>query len=225
MKQEATSNCQLTWDGGQNLSVMSNYINSVPATSFSDHFFDPLRLALEQSSHRRKCKEITDEQYCELGVRRVLENEKSGRAYLEHLADHGRQVVKKSAYFNSLASPRRLDLVVSVNQLLRRMISESPEDDPFDTIQSLSDYEMFAGDGHYIRHAVHDAPVDGTTYATGNFFGLNLRTHALFHLIGADRSGTRKKEHDMRALKRLSLEALRQGTAVGESAGRSAYNQ
>ena len=62
----------------------------------------------------------------------------------------------------------------------------------------------------------HDTPAadDGPKYATGHFFSLRLRTHALAHLTAADQV-ERKKEHDMRALQRLALTQLRQGAAKG----------
>jgi hypothetical protein len=40
-----------------------------------------------------------------------------------------------------------------------------------------------------------------------------MRSHALKHLTLADTSGTRKREHDTRALKRLDRETLRQGVS------------
>lgn len=47
--------------------------------------------------------------------------------------------------------------------------------------------------------------------AVGHFFALNLRTQALHHLTHAQG----KKEHDMHALKRLTLETLRQHAPAG----------
>ena len=52
--------------------------------------------------------------------------------------------------------------------------------------------------------------------ATGHFFLLNLRNHGISHLTMADQSGTRKKEHDMHAMKRSTFNELR----VGEPKGR-----
>ena len=55
--------------------------------------------------------------------------------------------------------------------------------------------------------------MDGVKYALGHFFGLNLRTQAMVQLTAADQLHRRK--HDMRALKRLELQTLRQGAPVG----------
>lgn len=74
---------------------------------------------------------------------------------------------------------------------------------------------MFAGDGHHLAAATHDAARDEKRRAVGHFFGMNLRTHRLFSLAVADQSGERKREHDLRALKRLDGDALRSGTPTG----------
>ena len=51
--------------------------------------------------------------------------------------------------------------------------------------------------------------------AAGHFFLLDLRTHFLSHLTGTDQSGTRKREHDMHAMKRLPVDVLRGGQPKG----------
>lgn len=102
--------------------------------------------------------------------------------------------------------------MVDVGRHLEDAVARDPRNiDPFASYGALSNYDILCGDGHYHNAAVHDDPIDGTRYATGHFFGLNLRTHAMFHLTTADRGPTRKREHDMRALKRLPIETLRHG--------------
>jgi hypothetical protein len=93
----------------------------------------------------------------------------------------------------------------------------------------LDGYQIYAGDGHFIAAAAHD-PIDTsvktatttpgtrtspTKYATGHLYTLNLRNHALSHLCVADQI-ERKKEHEMRALKRQTATQLRQGAAKGQ---------
>jgi hypothetical protein len=106
--------------------------------------------------------------------------------------------------------------------------------DPFQSYHCLDDFDIFAGDGHFVKAAAHDkaAPracaktkksstvkngaVRETTtkYATGHIYTLNLRSHAMSHLAVADQI-TRKKEHEMRTLKRQTADLLRQGAAKG----------
>ena len=73
-----------------------------------------------------------------------------------------------------------------------------------------------AGDAPFHAAAAHDSAAadDDVRYATGHFFTLHLRTHALAHLPAADQV-ERKREHDRHALKRRSLEELRQGAPKG----------
>lgn len=79
----------------------------------------------------------------------------------------------------------------------------------------LDDYDIYAGDGHYHAAAVHDRAKDGKKYPVQHFYTLDLRTHALNHLTQADVSGNRKKEHDMRALKRMEINKLRNNAPTG----------
>lgn len=171
---------------------------------------------LAEASHHRLCPELSDEQWLRLGTRRVLEDAPSGRGFLQRLLSSGIEVPERGRFFETLKSKRRLSLVGEVADALAAKLlavggdcwSHTPELDPF---------ELFAGDGHFHAAAAHDPPsggAEGSKDATGHFFSLNLRTHALRHLTVADQLD-RRKEHDMRALKRLSLEALRQGVPKG----------
>jgi len=75
----------------------------------------------------------------------------------------------------------------------------------------LVNFDIYAGDGHWHQAASHDVPIEGTIYATGHFYALDLRRRTLSRLATAKG----KKEHDMHALKRLSKAMLRQGAPVG----------
>jgi hypothetical protein len=104
--------------------------------------------------------------------------------------------------------------------------------DPFASISSLDDFDLYAGDGHFIEAATHDKakPRGSTTqpsdpneastrqttskYATGHIYTINLRSHAMSHLAVADQQ-TRKKEHEMRTLKRQTANQLRQHAPKG----------
>ena len=58
---------------------------------------------------------------------------------------------------------------------------------------------------------------DGKTkkWPTGHFFALDLRNHHTSLLTTADTGPWRKREHDMRAIKRCELDALRGGEPKG----------
>ena len=103
--------------------------------------------------------------------------------------------------------------------------------DPFAAFKCLDDFDLYAGDGHFIAAASHDkatphksparkkpvsraAAFTATKYATGHLYSLDLRSHCMTHLTVSDQV-ERNKEHDMRALKRQDIQTLRQSAATG----------
>ena len=183
--------------------------------TFRDRFFAPLLDSLTHAKNQRDCPELTNSQWLHLGVRRALEDQPSGRAFLQHLASSGVEAPELSHFFESLKSPRRLALVAELSHGLARSL-HALKKDCWKCVPELAGFDVYAGDGHFHAAAAHDPrdASDGVKYAVGHFFSLNLRTHALAHLSVADQI-ERKKEHDMRVLKRLSVETLRQGAAKG----------
>lgn len=205
----------------------TNHSNSI----ICEEFFKPFSEVFRDSKHGRNCTILNDQLWVELGVRRCLELFQSGRDFLQYLADKHDTQLKISTFFESLKSKRRLTHLKEISQLLcARMTKNMP--DPFSGYSSLSDFDLYAGDGHFIQAATHDKakprnhttksldPNEATTrqvttkYATGHIYTINLRTHAMSHLAVADQV-TRKKEHEMRALKRQTAAQLRQHASKG----------
>ena len=192
---------------------------SVPSSgslpSFPAKFFASLFEAVAQAKNRRLCPELTDAQWLLLGTRRVLEEHPSGRGFLQHLVSSGVDAPDRSLFFESLKSGRRLALVAEVSAHLARSLPTLGAD-CWTCVPELDGFDLYAGDGHFHAAAAHDPrdSQDGKKDAVGHLFALDLRSHALAHLTVADQA-MRRKEHDMRALKRLSLEMLRQGAEKG----------
>ena len=187
----------------------------IPTPNFAESFFAPARTPLAQAPSARVCPELSDDQWLLLGVRRVLEDRPTGRGFLQHLMAADLEAPATSHFFETLKSARRLALIAEVSHGLARSLPALGADF-WGGVPELDGFEIHAGDGHFHAAAAHDTPAadDGTKYATGHFFSLHLRTHALAHLTAADQV-ERKKEHDMRALQRLALTQLRQGAAKG----------
>ena len=80
--------------------------------------------------------------------------------------------------------------------------------------ESLASFDLYAGDGHHLEPAAHDPMPGETRWPTGHFFALNLKSQSLFALVLADLAG-RKKEPELRALRRQSVAMLRQGAGQG----------
>jgi len=195
-----------------------------------EDFFKPLFEFFETAKHRRNCPALDDSLWLEAGVRRCLGIFQSGRDFLQQLADQHDTRVLISTFFESLKSKRRLLLVDEIlGQVRSRMRRELP--DPFACHPCLDDFDIHAGDGHFIAAASHDKAKPGTChsskpgpsattriastkYATGHLYTLDLRSHGMNHLTVADQI-ERKKEHEMRALKRQTADTLRQGAAKG----------
>lgn len=196
-----------------------------------EEFFKPLFEFLPFARHLRDCPALDDATWLEAGVRRCLGIFQSGRDFLQQLGDLHHTEIGISTFFESFKSKRRLRLLDELlAQSRRQMHQEMP--DAFASFPSLDDFDLFAGDGHFIAAACHDLPaprgkpspadalpdpttrVATTKYATGHLYTLDLRSHAMSHLTVADQI-ERKKENEMRALKRQTAEALRQGAAKG----------
>jgi len=197
-----------------------------------EEFFKPLFEVFQDTKCRRNCTVLNDSLWLEAGVRRCLNLFQSGRDFLQSLSERHDAEIRISTFFESLKSKRRLAHLDELSALmLTRMRRLMP--DPFKPYRCLDGFDIFAGDGHFVAAAAHDkaAPraraTNGashvkndstrkatTKYATGHLYTLDLRSHAMSHLTVADQI-TRKKEHEMRSLKRQTVDVLRQGAAKG----------
>ena len=190
-----------------------------PNSPVFHRLFQPAFRAFAASETRYLCHRIPDEDYLAAGVLRCLSNSSTGRDFLQNHGDFGALDISVDHFFKAIQSPRRFKNLASINDGLAPLMAASA-DDPFASIPELDGFAIYAGDGHYHAAAVHDPKRldrSGTMRkeAAGHFFLLDLRTHFLSHLTGADQSGTRKREHDMHAMKRLPVDALRGGQPKG----------
>jgi len=183
------------------------------SSAVRNQFLEPLRAVYRHATSLRNCPVESDWDWLTKGVDRVLANVRSGRDFLQTFQMYWEREVQVGPYFETLASPRRLSMVAECSALLRRRV-EALRPSPLSTFESLAAFELYAGDGHYLEHATHDPMQGETRWPTGHFFALNLKSQSLFPLVLADRVG-RKKEHDIRALKRQSVALLRQGAGKG----------
>ena len=176
----------------------------------------PLNGFVQQCNHKRKCNTLADQDWIETGLLRTLSQEPSGRAFLQQQLVSGGSALKRSHFFETLKSRRRLKLCREVSLwLYEKTRKDKRRNDPFARLTVLNEYDIYAGDGHYHAAAVHDKKKDGKKHPVQHFYSVDLRTNALRHLTLADTSGKRKREHDTRALKRLDIETLRQSAPKG----------
>lgn len=195
----------------QNTLIPSSLTSQI---SFRERFFAPIVEALERLDVGRECMAISDANWFMIGCLRVVSQETSGRGLLQRLCDLSIIEVNRQTFQESLKSPRRLRTAQAVNRDLLEQL-EKTVPDPFSEIPSLRNFDLYAADGHFHAHACHDQAIGGKKRPVEHFYSLNLRTNGLSHLTQAQIGGTRKKEHDMHALKRLDIDTLRQNAAVG----------
>ena len=207
--------------------MLNNYLTK---SVVGAHFLKPLAGFLDRCRSQRDCPALPDGLWLEVGIRRCLGLYQSGRDFLQDLGDRHHTDILRTTFFESLKSKRRLALLSEIlAQSHTKMCQLLP--DPFAAFKSLDDFDLYAGDGHFVVAASHDkakprkSPCKGkkadrtaaftaTKYATGHLYALCLRSHGMTHLTVSDQV-ERNKEHDMRALKRQDINALRQDAPKG----------
>lgn len=191
-------------------------MNNSNNDTVGSRFFSPLATALEEinAKSRRQCPVFTDMQCLRQGIGRVMEVVASGRDWVQSVAMSG-QEVSVGTFFTALRSQRRTDMVQNVCNRVRWQADDScpKHEDLLSAHSELDGYDIYASDGHYEEAASHMPAVEGKVYPQCCFFALNLRTHSLSPLDIA--RPKLKKEHDMHALKRLSIKQIRLGAPVG----------
>ncbi len=187
-------------------------------------FFQPVS-DLTNNFFSRKCNELDDEHFIELGVHRVLNNYKSGREFFQMSQSDEITDVSSSHFFKSLSSLRRLKHLIQTENRLAKLANKFlSSNDPFNGFKELDRFDIYASDGSYIEWACHDEKFEKkiesllvprgeahkkTKRSCQNFYSLNLRTQTIRQLTVAKIGGERQKEHDIHALKRLDHNELR----------------
>ncbi len=194
---------------------MATTLSPLPGISSEvrHQFLAPLSAVYDEATTRRNCPSESDWDWLTKGVERVLANVRSGRDFLQTFQRFWPRELQVGPYFETLASPRRLGMVAECSTRLRHRV-DARRSSPLAAFAALATFDLYAGDGHYLAAATHDPKRRDTHWATGHFFGLNLKSQSLFPLMLADLAG-RKQEHDLRALKRQSVAQLRQGAGKG----------
>ena len=177
---------------------------------------EPLGDYTSDNPYHRICKTLSDRQILEMGILRVLSEASSGRGFLEKMSNLSNILIGVPTFFEALKSLRRLKFTRHVlTTLCSKMRELRSSKDPLSGYKELEKFDIYAGDGHYHKSSAHDNRICGKKYAVQNFYSLSLRSYSLSHLSLAEMGGERKKESDIRALKRMDLKELRQGARVG----------
>jgi hypothetical protein len=181
-----------------------------------ERFFSPLEKALDGATNKRECKNLSDLDFLISGVGRVVCIVESGRDWIQRLKKFIGCAITVNCSFKSLRSKRRLKMLGEVAELIAGQSNKSAIDDPFDKHSELGGFDIYAGDGHYHSAAVHEKKIDDKKYPVQHFYTINMRTTTMHHLDVARPVAGNKKEHDIKALKRLDIDTLRMGAATGK---------
>ena len=190
----------------------------------SSRFFAPALDLIEQSPSYRNCPSLSDQQWLKLGDSRVISASESGRGFLQGLASQGQNVPRGSHFFETLKSKRRLALCAETSESLAAK-AEGVLPDVLSQFKCLEKFEVRAGDGHWhgaasfdpgkIASLDEDGKVIKKRYPAGHLYTLDLCCHIMRHLMTSDQE-SRRKEHDMRGLKRAGASELKAGMGGNE---------
>ena len=180
-------------------------------------FFAPLELALVGATSTRQCHEYPDQLHLHSGVGRVVDGSKSGREWVQFFCTLFTISLSVSNFFAALRSERRLRLLREVDLDVRSQANEQirNRDNPFQQHPELAQFEIYASDGHCQCASAHEDPIYGKKRAVTHLFSLNLCTHTAAHLTVTRPAKDKKKEHEIKALKRIGGAALRLGAPKG----------
>ena len=191
--------------------------NTTPSVLLEDVFFAPLFQALQAPGITRGCATVDDASFAALAVLRVLENSKTGRDFIQIHGIPNIPGLTRSNYFDGLASPRRLQMFIAMERELQRqqLPTLRAHDDRLAHFGELDEMEIWAGDGHHIAHATHDARNEKGTYSPVNaIYKLDLRS-GWMRFMDLVRPTARGLEHEITTLKRQDKQELRCGAAKG----------
>lgn len=176
----------------------------------NDAFFAPIAGLAEASQHAYPCPEISDADWVQLGIQRVLEEVSSGRGFLQEHRPRFELSLKWSNYFSSLRSDRRAAMLQDVGEGVVRAVQDSGLD-RLGHLPELAKYVCFAVDMHWHKAGAHDERHNAKKVSVGHTFSLNLHDHSLRHLAAEG-----KHEHDMSVMERLKPKGLRQAVPKGK---------
>lgn len=181
----------------------------------AERFFNPLAQIIPKLATTRICPDLPDEDWLALGVLRVLFDVPSGRGFVQQVGPSLPACPDFNQFFATLRSKRRLKVCQEAASLLKASLKARLPDD-LAGVEELAGFDVYAADGHWHGAAAHDNPPfpDSAKSACGHFYALDLRRGLLHHITAADQV-EREHEHDMRALKRQSLDHLRLGAPKG----------
>ncbi len=185
-----------------------------------DWFLAPIDIALSKAINTRICHQLSDCDFIKFCIMKVLLEGKSGRDFVQkmrmtYLATN----LSVTLFFKSLGSARREKLTSEVAEELRQIIDarifSTPGADPVERHPELNGYAVYATDGHSHSASAHEPFRFGKKYQVTHIYSISLRTHTSVHNVLLKPEENKKKEHEMKALKRMEIKAMRMNEPTG----------
>lgn len=157
-----------------------------------------IKQSLGFTRNSRMCPDMTDEEFVLIGTWRVLSQAVSGREFLQSIHDAGISSTKRSAYFETMKSERRLNMLRDVDLAFASILAQTLRGNGIDYLADFPELEgrpVLAGDGHTIEHAVHAKRDEkGRIVPVSNIHLLDLHTGIGMHLTDVQGDGSRRHE-------------------------------
>jgi hypothetical protein len=135
-----------------------------------------------------------DAAFLRAGILRVLSQSVSGRDFLQLYDDTLKVEVARSSFFDSLHSPRRLQMLEELNAQLVLRLGPAQED-LLACLPELRQRPIYAVDGHHLAHPVHSPRSPEGDYVSANSLHLLcLRTGLLANFGAVQGDGVRRHE-------------------------------
>ena len=151
--------------------------------------------SFDYTRNRRKCKGITDNDFINFAVERVMGEYCSGRDFLQYKNEIEGAEIARATFFSALDSSRRLSLIEDISKAFNNDIGNYMKAFGTDYLRDfpeIADYQVYSGDGHYIDHASHtEKDASGKNYAAGTLYIQNIRT-GLISPLATITDGNRK---------------------------------
>ena len=181
---------------------------------FKDVFLTPALKAYNKADGKRKSNVISDINFLEMGIKRVMSYNASGRNFIQTMVDKFNfNKLTTNNFFKALSSKRRMKLIKEINRHLVEDYASVDNRNPFKDKQELDQYALYGADGHFHEHSSHERHANGKQYPTGHIYATNLRSGTVQHLDVLRPED--KKENEIHALKRLGSKVLRMGEPTG----------
>jgi len=195
--------------------------NSTPYSSSAvqDRMLSYIEQAVENADSKYTCRVNSDQRWISYGIARVLHSHGSGREFFQDLRMEslGEMNIKRQDFQEGLKSNRRLAHLTSINNnYLTKRSQTAWKQKNGGFCESLDAFHIYAADGHFHAASSHEErDFKGKKNAIGHLYALNLRTRDMSHLaLSSD--GRNRKPNDIGVLKRMGIDALKQGSQQGQ---------